>query len=122
MPFQFRFICDLLESLENVQLRHPPYLPKDVKEKSRGIVSAWFRTRQERIRKDTDGVAFLSLLLVDTTTELVFGIKETGLEKVIARALGLSTSRCADLKRWRVPGAGDLGDCVERVHKQTVRC
>lgn len=66
-------------------------------------------------------MAFLSTLLPDMRTDKVYELKEKSLEKVISRALSLSTSRYLDLVRWRDPGAGDLGDCLERVQKQAVR-
>lgn len=73
------------------------------------------------IRHEADGLVLLSTLLPERRTDKVYELKNRSLEKVISRALSLSTSRRIDLMRWREPGAGDLGDCLERVQKQAVR-
>jgi hypothetical protein len=59
-------------------------------------------------------------LLPETRKYRVYGLKEKSLEKIIGRALALPQSRRIDLERWRRPGAGGLGDCVERVLRPAV--
>ncbi|OBT78694.1 hypothetical protein VF21_02312 [Pseudogymnoascus sp. 05NY08] len=122
MPFRFAHICDLLERLDQVYSRYPPYLPKDATQKSRDAVLYWFKKHGQKIRYDANGLALLSTLFPERTPrELELDSKS--LEKIISRALSLPSSRVTDLTRWREPGAGvgDLGACVERVANQDVK-
>ncbi|ELR08871.1 hypothetical protein VC83_01764 [Pseudogymnoascus destructans] len=122
MPFRFAHICDLLERLDQVYSRYPPYLPKDATQKSRDAVLYWFEKHGQKIRHDANGLALLSTLFPDRT-QRVYGLDSKSLEKIICRALSLPSSRVAALTRWREPGAGvgDLGACVERVVDQDVK-
>jgi len=120
MAFRFVYICDLLEELGNVFSRYPPYLPKDAEQKSREVISHWFKKHRQKIRCEADGLVLLSTLLPEKRTDKVYELREKSLERIIARSLSLSTSRYTDLVRWREPGAGDLADCLERVQRQTV--
>jgi DNA ligase-4 len=117
MPLLFVYVCDLLEQLEQIKVRYPPYLPKDQERRTSEKIEDWFRRHRQRIDGDTNGVALLSALLPETRTDRVYELKEKSLEKIIGRAQALPNSRRADLARWRQPGAGDLGDCVERVFR-----
>lgn len=122
MPFRFAHICDLLERLDQVYSRYPPYLPKDATQKSRDAVLYWFKKHGEKIRYDANGIVLLSTLFPERT-QRVHELDSKSLEKIISRALSLPSSRVADLTRWREPGAGvgDLGACVERVVNQDVK-
>ncbi|KFZ04757.1 hypothetical protein V501_08993 [Pseudogymnoascus sp. VKM F-4519 (FW-2642)] len=122
MPFRFAHICDLLERLDQVYSRYPPYLPKDATQKSRDAVLYWFKKHGQKIRHDANGLALLSTLFPERT-QRVDELDSKSLEKIICRALSLPSSRVTDLSRWREPGAGagDLGACVERVVNQDVK-
>ncbi|OBT95933.1 hypothetical protein VE01_06121 [Pseudogymnoascus verrucosus] len=122
MPFRFAHICDLLERLDQVYSRYPPYLPKDATQKSRDAVLYWFKKHGQKIRHDANGLALLSTLFPERT-QRVHELDSKNLEKIICRALSLPSSRVTDLSRWREPGAGvgDLGACVERVVNQDVK-
>ncbi|KFY64451.1 hypothetical protein V496_03260 [Pseudogymnoascus sp. VKM F-4515 (FW-2607)] len=119
MPFRFAHVCDLLDRLDQVYSRYPPYLPKDATQKSRDAVLYWFKKHGQKIRHDANGLALLSSLFPERT-ERVQGLDTKSLEKIVSRALSLPSSRVTELTRWREPGAGgcDLGSCVERVVNQ----
>jgi DNA ligase-4 len=119
MPFRFAHVCDLLDKLDHVYSRYPPYLPKDATQKSRDAVLYWFRKHGQKIRHDANGLALLSTLFPERTHR-VHGLDSKSLEKIISRSLSLPSSRITDLTRWREPGARDrdLGACVERVVNQ----
>lgn len=121
MPFRFIFVCDLLERLEEIRGRDPPYLLKEAESRSKEAIKSWFAFHRQRIDNETDGSVLLSTFLPERCSDRVYGLQERNLEKVIGRVLALPNSRRIDLERWRQPGAGDLGDCVERVQKQGVR-
>ncbi|KFY10440.1 hypothetical protein V492_05015 [Pseudogymnoascus sp. VKM F-4246] len=120
MPFRFAHICDLLDQLDLVYSRYPPYLPKDATQKSRDAVLYWFKKHGQKIRHDANGLALLSTLFPERT-HIVHELDSKSLEKIISRALSLPSSRVTDLTCWRYPGSGerDLGACVERVAIQT---
>ncbi|KAI9740974.1 MAG: hypothetical protein M1818_004580 [Claussenomyces sp. TS43310] len=115
--FPFVYVCDLLERLQTIIFRDPPYLQKDIENKTCETITSWIRFHRRRIDQ-ASGDAFLSTLLPERRTDRVYHLKEKTLEKILARALALPNSRLSDLKRWRDPGAGDLADCLERVQKQ----
>jgi DNA ligase 4 len=121
MPFRFMWVCDLLENLQDIRDRDPPQLPRGAKRKSNEAIEKWFAIHRQRIDNETDGLTLLSTLLPEDRKDRVYLLQERNLEKVIGRVLALPNSRRIDLERWREPGAGDLGDCVERVQKQGVR-
>ncbi|KFY35438.1 hypothetical protein V494_05894 [Pseudogymnoascus sp. VKM F-4513 (FW-928)] len=116
MPFRFAHICDLLDQLDLVYSRYPPYLPKDATQKSRDAVLYWFKKHGQKIRHDANGLVLLSTLFPERT-HIVHELDSKSLEKIISRALSLPSSRVTDLTCWRNPGARerDLGACVELV-------
>lgn len=119
MPLLFLHVSDLLEELSAVKTRDPPYLPKDAEARSHEIIRSFFRERR-RLFTDENAEALLSTLLPERRTDRVYGLKEKSLEKIIGRALCLSNGRWNDLRRYQQPGAGDIGDCLERVQRQAV--
>lgn len=120
MSLLFKDVADLLEQLYTIKTRDPPYLPKKAEERTVECIANWFRRHRRRINED-NGEALLSTLLPERRTDRVYSIKEKSLEKIIKRVMCLSNERCIDLGRYKEPGAGDLGDCAERVLKQAVR-
>src|SRR5438046_414293 len=120
MPFRFSYICDLLEELDQIRIHDPPYLPKDGEKRSHVAIEKWFNHHRMRIEGIDVGVALLSTILPEACNDRVYGLKEKSLERIIGRALALPRSRCLDLGRWRLPGGGDLGDCVQRVQQLAV--
>lgn len=117
----FRSVCQLLEDLHAITTHDPPYLLKEDRAKQYAAISRFFASHREYIdRQPANGLALLSALLPERRTDRVYGLQSRSLEKIIGRALGLSTSRIDSMGRWREPGFGDLADCVERVQRQSV--
>lgn len=117
MPFPFRFICDLLQQLDD-ELRSA----KKQKTSSRDIIEAWFRVHRERLDAPTvDASAVLSTLLPERRTDRVYGIQALKLEGIIGNALCLGSTRLKQLRRYKIAGEGlDLADCVENILTGTV--
>ncbi|KAF2436866.1 DNA ligase/mRNA capping enzyme, partial [Tothia fuscella] len=119
MPFPFSSVCDLLSKLERIQLRNPPVLPKDLKEKSQQEVQKWFRRNRLAIdAHTTDQVALLSTLFPERRTDRKFELREARLCKVLGRCLLLNKEKKDVLDKWRTPGNGDLGICAEKAQRE----
>ena len=117
---KFRLLCDLLSSLEAIVTRDPPLLPKSRDALSRKHIIQWFKSHRSLIDDPkTDAVALLSTLLPERRTDRVFNLQPLSLAKVVSRCLLLGASRKSDLLRWKEPGRGDLGTCVERVLRES---
>ena len=112
----FRLLCDLLSDIEAIVTRDPPLLPKARNTLSRNHIIQWFNSHRTLI-DSTDAVALLSTLLPERRTDRVYNLQPPSLVKVISRCLLVGASRQSDLQRWKEPGGGDLGACVERVLK-----
>ena len=67
---------------------------------------------------DVDAAVILSSLLPARRTDRVYGLQADRLTQVLRRSLSLGAGRWQQLEQWRIPGRGDLGDCVERIQQQ----
>ncbi|KAI0552143.1 hypothetical protein F4679DRAFT_536059 [Xylaria curta] len=116
MPFPYRYICDLLQQLDD-EVRKPPakQTPPEA------IVQSWFQHYQALIHAPgNDACTILSMLLPERRTDRVYNIQAQRLQSVFGKALLLGASRVLELRRWAESGSGvDLGDCVESVLQQT---
>ncbi|RCI15953.1 hypothetical protein L249_2062 [Ophiocordyceps polyrhachis-furcata BCC 54312] len=112
MPLHFSLVCQLLDECER--------LCSTGKSNSKAV-SDWFSHHRPSIHTlDVDLCALLSTLLPEKRTDRVYCIQVPSLEKIIARALMLGSSRVSELARYKQPGLGlDLADCVERILKST---
>ncbi|KAA8642929.1 ATP dependent DNA ligase domain protein [Aspergillus tanneri] len=118
MGFKFRFVCDLLSSLENNRIAKAATEAKNTDPDAR-VVSRWFTQHGKRLRnKDTDTLAVLFCIFPEKRTDRVYYLQDTSLARVIGRCLLLGSSRREELERWRLSGGVDLGQCVENVMKQ----
>ncbi|KAF2087505.1 hypothetical protein K490DRAFT_73867 [Saccharata proteae CBS 121410] len=118
MPFKFSSICDLLESLERIELRDPPLLRDRKALEKQKVVLDWFRQHRKAIdAPDCNGVAILSTLFPERRTDRVYGIQALRLQRLAARCLRLTVQKAKELERWKTAGNGDLGACIERVQK-----
>lgn len=117
MPFPYRFVCDLLQQLE--EEAHPTNTEKT---SSHTIIERWFDEHRVRLDAPTvNGCAVISTLLPERRTDRVYGIQAPRLESIIGQALILGSSRVKELRRYKTPGQGvDLGDCVESILSRTV--
>ncbi|KAI0106469.1 hypothetical protein GGR51DRAFT_171296 [Nemania sp. FL0031] len=116
MPFPYRYICDLLQELDD-ELRKSPgrQTPPDV------IVKSWFQQHRSLIdAPGNNACAILCTLLPERRTDRVYNIQAPKLQSIFGKALMLGASRVLELRRWIEPGSGiDLADCVEGVLRKT---
>ncbi|KAI1798949.1 hypothetical protein F4811DRAFT_546277 [Daldinia bambusicola] len=116
MPFPYRYICDLLQQLDDKSHKDGhKQIP------ARNIIEAWFREHRSRLdASENDPSAILSTLLPERRTDRVYLIQTARLESIFGKALLLGTSRLQELRRYKTPGLGvDLADCVEGILKRT---
>ncbi|KAK7967433.1 ATP dependent DNA ligase domain-containing protein [Apiospora aurea] len=112
MPFPYRFVCDLLQQLEEESRS-----ASKERTPSRTIIERWFHEHRIRLDAPTvNGCAVISTLLPERRTDRVYGIQAPRLESIVGQALILGSSRVKELRRYKTPGQGvDLGDCVESI-------
>ncbi|KAI1821996.1 hypothetical protein F4861DRAFT_424884 [Xylaria intraflava] len=116
MPFPYRYICDLLQQLDDeVQKAPEKQTAPDT------IINSWFGHHRSLINAPgTNVCAVLSALLPEKRTDRVYSIQAPRLQGIFGKALRLGTSRVSELRRWSKPGSGiDLGDCVEDILRRT---
>ena len=119
MPFPFSFLCDLLSTLERITSRDASLSAKARNHKLEEEVYLWFRKHRLLVDdKATDGLALLSSLLPEKRSDRVYNLQNASLTSILARCFRLGSSRLPALQRWKTPGGGDLGLCVERVLKE----
>ncbi|KAK7996328.1 ATP dependent dna ligase domain protein [Apiospora marii] len=112
MPFQYKFVCDLLQQLED-----EAHSTSKERTPTRTIIERWFHEHRVRLDAPTvNGCAVISTLLPERRTDRVYGIQTTRLESIVGQALILGSSRVKELRRYKTPGQGvDLGDCIESI-------
>ncbi|KAI0525474.1 hypothetical protein F5B22DRAFT_343135 [Xylaria bambusicola] len=116
MPFPYRYICDLLQQLDDEGRKAPG---KQVHPDS--IVTSWFQQHRCLINApESDICAILSTLLPERRTDRVYNIQAPKLQSIFGKALLLGASRVLELRRWSESGTNlDLADCVEAALRQT---
>ena len=120
MPLLFTQFCDLLTALEEVSRHVPPYSSAQRSDKYKDIVESWFRAYSISIQcKTVDPIVLLSSLFPAKRTDRVFNLQVSRLSRQLRGCLGLGCGRWEQLQDYQKPGRGDLGDCVERVLRQS---
>ncbi|KAL7625078.1 hypothetical protein AAE478_004292 [Parahypoxylon ruwenzoriense] len=116
MPFPYRFICDLLQELDDESRKE-----KKAQLPAKAIIKTWFREHRSRlVAPENDASAILSTLLPERRTDRVYFIQAPKLEGIFGKALLLGVSRMQELRRYTTPGLGvDLADCVESILART---
>ncbi|KAI2781534.1 hypothetical protein F4815DRAFT_466571 [Daldinia loculata] len=116
MPFPYKYICDLLQQLDNESRKD-----EHKQTPARSIIETWFREHRSSLdASENDPSAILSTLLPERRTDRVYLIQAARLESIFGKALLLGASRLQELRRYRTPGLGvDLADCVEGILKRT---
>ncbi|RFU33446.1 hypothetical protein B7463_g2865, partial [Scytalidium lignicola] len=108
MPFQFVYVCDLLEDLERIVTRDPPLLPKEAEKQQSSIILTWFKNHRQRLDAfDTESEAVLSTLFPRRTTGRCYGFPTKALGHAIARILNLTQKQLAELKKRTSPPHDD---------------
>ena len=120
MPLFFKHVCDLLSALEEISTRDPPYLPTIKYEKQKDVLRRWFSHHKASVDADPNiTVAVFSAILPARRADRVYNIQYSRLASLLKRCLCLGVERQRMLDQWKIPGRGDLADCVERVLQQT---
>ena len=120
MPLLFKHVCDLLSAFEELSARDPPYLSTIKYEKQKATLSHWLCFHGVAIHTPANIiVALLSTILPAKRADRVYNIQNSRLASLLKRCLSLGVERQRILDQWKVPGRGDLADCVERVMQQT---
>ncbi|KAI0536564.1 hypothetical protein GGR58DRAFT_474763 [Xylaria digitata] len=116
MPFPYRYICDLLQQLDD-EGRKPP----EKQASSDTIIKSWFQQHRCLINAPgNDACAILSTLLPERRTDRVYNIQAPKLQSIFGKVLMLGASRVLELRRWTESGCGmDLADCVESALRRT---
>jgi DNA ligase 4 len=115
MPFKFRYLCELLQSLEDNRAKKSADGPWG---ECLGvpIINAWFNRHDEQIpRQGAAAVAFLSCLFPERRTDRVYNVQEKSLERIIGRSLYLPASRLRRLSSWSSSGDVNLASAVQRI-------
>ena len=120
MVLLFSDVCNLLSTLEGYTTCNRPDLAGRKHHKQKQVIRQWFSTHGITPEEPTSLiVALLSALLPAKRTDRVYGIQRPRLVRLLKRWLSLGIERQKVLEQWKIPGRGDLGDCVERVMRQT---
>lgn len=120
MPLLFSDVCDLLSTLEGLFTNEPLALPTTGYQKQKDAILRWFSMHRITIQEPlTVIVALLSALLPAKRTDRVYNIQRPRLVSLLKRWLSLGAERQRMLEHWKLPGWGDLDECVERVMQQT---
>lgn len=115
MGFKFRWLCELLQDLENNQINKVISVSRR-SDPDRKVVKDWFDRHNAKIpRSGSEAVAFLSCLFPQRRVDRVYAIQELRLSLVLGRCLSLGTTRLAQLNQWRERGGMDLASCVQSV-------
>ncbi|KAI3336148.1 hypothetical protein F4824DRAFT_462370 [Ustulina deusta] len=116
MPFPYRYVCHLLQQLDDEARKSPAkQAPFDV------IIKAWFQQHRCLFNAPGNDVcAVLSMLLPERRTDRVYNIQAPKLQSIFGKALMLGASRVLELRRWSESGSGvDLADCIEGALRRT---
>ncbi len=115
MPFRFRYLCDLLQSLDDNRVNKRVTGPR-AKNSDIPIIISWFNKYDSQIsRHGSAAVAFLSCLFPERRADRVYNVQEKRLEKIVGRSLFLSTTRLTHLSSWRTANGADFAQTVENV-------
>ena len=112
---KFRAFCTLLADIEKIIVCDPPLPGRLRKERVFEVIDSWFRANRQAIdASEKASTALLSAFFPKWRSDRVYSFQPPSLSKTLGRCFLLGTSRQQELERWK-HGAGDLGQCVERV-------
>ena len=115
MPFKFRHLCDLLQSLDDNRVQKKVTSSR-AKNPDIAIIISWFNKHDRQIpRHGRPAVSFLSCLFPEHRADRVYNVQEKRLEKIVGRSLQLGTTRLARLSSWRTANGADFAQTVQDV-------
>ncbi|KAL8735030.1 MAG: hypothetical protein Q9166_001155 [cf. Caloplaca sp. 2 TL-2023] len=120
MPFLFSAVTDLLQALEDNAASTKRAIKGWLDQKNKDHIESWIKSYKVTVDSPTvDAVAVLSALFPDKRTDRVYGLQAPKLSKILGRNFKLGIARLKQLDKWKTPGYGDLGVCVERTLRET---
>ncbi|KAI4114287.1 MAG: hypothetical protein LQ345_004905 [Seirophora villosa] len=120
MPLLFKYVCALLQALEDNASNHRKAIKGWLDQRNKDTVESWMKSHKVTIDSTVvDAVALLSAIFPEARTDRVYSLKEQSLSKILGRCFRLGTERIKQLERFNTPGHGDLGTCVEKTLRQT---
>ena len=118
MAFKFRWLCDLLQKLEQNRLSKASAASRTVNPDNQVLVT-WFNKHHAQIpRSGEDAVAFLSCMFPERRPDRVYSLQRKRLASTFGRSLGLGTGRMKELNSWQERDGSDFPQCVEDVMAQ----
>lgn len=123
MPFALSHITDLLEALEGVYARDPPFAAAVQAQKVAFHIKDWFAFHLPAISHQPHTlVCIFSFLLPELRADRTYALRENALARIIGRCMLLGQTRQKLLDGWRTSKGGDLATVVQRVMAQTENC
>ncbi|KAL8805438.1 MAG: hypothetical protein Q9223_005234 [Gallowayella weberi] len=120
MPFFFSAISDLLQALEDNAGSTKKAMKGWLDQKNKDDIESWAKSYKVTCDSSTvDAVAVLSAIFPEKRTDRVYGLQAPSLSKILGRSFRLGIARLQQLDKWKTPGCGDLGLCVERTLRET---
>ncbi|KAL8924259.1 MAG: hypothetical protein Q9172_002772 [Xanthocarpia lactea] len=120
MPFLFSAVTDLLHALEDNAASTKIAMKGWLDQKNKDRIESWVKSYNVTVDSPTvDVVAVLSAAFPDKRTDRVYGLQAPSLSKILGRCFRLGVARIKQLDKWKTPGQGDLGLCVERTLRET---
>jgi len=118
MAFKFRWLCDLLQTLEHNRLSKASTAARTVNPDTQ-IVVTWFNKHNAQIpRSGEPAVAFLSCMFPERRPDRVYSLQRRQLASTFGRSLGLGTGRMKELNSWKERDGADFPQSVEAVMAQ----
>jgi DNA ligase 4 len=118
MAFKFRWLCDLLQTLEHNRLSKASAAARTVDPDTQ-IIVAWFNKHNAQIpRRGEPAVAFLSCMFPERRPDRVYSLQRMRLASTFGRGLGLGTGRMKELNSWQERDGADFPRILEAVMAQ----
>jgi DNA ligase-4 len=118
MAFKFRWLCDLLQKLEQNRVSKASAASRTVNPDNQVIIT-WFNKHHVQIpRHGSDAIAFLSCLFPERRPDRVYNLQRKRLASTFGRSLGLGTGRMKELNSWQERDGSDFPQCLEATMAQ----
>ncbi|KAL9039279.1 MAG: hypothetical protein Q9180_002624 [Flavoplaca navasiana] len=129
MPFLFGAVTNL-QALEDNAGSTKKAMKGKLDQKNKDCIESWVKSYKIAVDSPSvDAVAVLSALFPNKRIDRVYRLQAPSLSKINGRPpttmfatlfIALSaTARIKQLDRWKTPGSGDLGLCIERTLRET---
>lgn len=121
MPFKFKWLCDLLDKLEEPHLPPTPapkLLPKALEEYKKKLILQWFKNNIDRLNEyatQDDAVKCMLRPAESWVDRQYFGVEEE-LEPLLSQVLELTDTEVVELYKWKThPYTANMGAQVARI-------